>query len=520
MATTSKPKKAAKASNPLKSNARCGKDDKNTMDNMIVNPVVAFAVYANRQGRTGIIKTITTHFSPRDIKQAKSAIWEKCAKDLASLKLSEKPTQKPVNTRGQTSKQVEEIMQAITALERHQLMPMVLLDANDLHLIPQPSPDSSRDLSIPERLNLIELHMRSTTEIINKVLMENISLKEKMRCVLNPHHQASSPQHTQAWSPMVLDKSPINMDCSISDLSLLAAETKINSQEQSKAGRKSLPSADKSLDQSALDQTVLDRTVLAADHMSSSSSSSIPLPSNSKAPVKSLPAAEKSVDESVSDQTLLAADHASSSSSHPQLSSSNAPKSPLNPTKMSYAAVTASPAVSPPSSPQARGALSSSSSTPRPRHSLPSSQGRSSPMMVKEQGKVQEQKNRVPNQEEDFIEPNYLKKRKKKKVIVGFSAGPKLFGAPSPCRSLFISRVLSNVTPTELTDMIKGLGLEIRSLDQVSHPKARFKSFRLDIPKSQLHKALNDTPWPLGVHVQQFYRPRNPVPKPSNDEDV
>ena len=111
------------------------------------------------------------------------------------------------------------------------------------------------------------------------------------------------------------------------------------------------------------------------------------------------------------------------------------------------------------------------------------------------------------------------KKIKKKLTIVGSSEGKKPFGAPTPCRSLFIYRVLSDVTVTDLKDMIKGLGLEIRSLEQVSHRDARFKSFRLDIPKSQLQKALKETQWPLGVHVQQFYRPRKPVAKPSDDDE-
>ena len=69
MVTSSKPKKVSKASNPSKSSVRSGKDGKNTMENITVNPVIAFAVYAYRQGRTGIIKTITSHFSLRDIGQ-------------------------------------------------------------------------------------------------------------------------------------------------------------------------------------------------------------------------------------------------------------------------------------------------------------------------------------------------------------------------------------------------------------------------------------------------------------------
>ena len=63
--------------------------------------------------------------------------------------------------------------------------------------------------------------------------------------------------------------------------------------------------------------------------------------------------------------------------------------------------------------------------------------------------------------------------------------------------------------------MIKTIGLDIRDLVKVSHKdRTKLQSFRLDIPKHQLHKAFNICEWPDDVVIQLYHRPKGTVTKP------
>ena len=84
--------KDGKDTTPSKAKDGSRKGEKNAKEQLtswienssIINPVIAYTVYSIRQGNIEITKSISTHFSPRDINQAKSAIWNKCGSDLAS----------------------------------------------------------------------------------------------------------------------------------------------------------------------------------------------------------------------------------------------------------------------------------------------------------------------------------------------------------------------------------------------------------------------------------------------------
>ena len=119
------------------------------------------------------------------------------------------------------------------------------------------------------------------------------------------------------------------------------------------------------------------------------------------------------------------------------------------------------------------------------------------------------------NKNNEFEIPAYHRKKteRKKKKVIGEKKYAIAFGA-EPCRSIFISRIVNNVSIDDVKDMIKTIGLDIRDLVKVSHKDARLQSFRLDIPKHQLHKAFNICEWPDDVVIQPYYRPKGTVTKP------
>lgn len=112
----------------------------------------------------------------------------------------------------------------------------------------------------------------------------------------------------------------------------------------------------------------------------------------------------------------------------------------------------------------------------------------------------------VPQLADGFQFPR--KKRRPKRVITGTKAHDKVFGAPEPSRSVFIYRVHQDTNLDDLKDMLTGEGIEVRALESVSAAQSRFKSFRLDVPKSSLDACFSPALWPNGILVRPFYWPK------------
>ena len=58
-------------------------------------------------------------------------------------------------------------------------------------------------------------------------------------------------------------------------------------------------------------------------------------------------------------------------------------------------------------------------------------------------------------------------------------------------------------------DMFDDAGYDVRNVECVSNPHAKYKSFRINVPTSEydaIHS--DDFPWPGGVRVRQYIWPR------------
>ena len=65
---------------------------------------------------------------------------------------------------------------------------------------------------------------------------------------------------------------------------------------------------------------------------------------------------------------------------------------------------------------------------------------------------------------------------------------------------------------TDITELVTSVGYEVRKIQCISNPNAMYKSFRLTIPVSQYTSIYSDEfPWPDGVKVRRFIRPRRNV---------
>ena len=81
-------------------------------------------------------------------------------------------------------------------------------------------------------------------------------------------------------------------------------------------------------------------------------------------------------------------------------------------------------------------------------------------------------------------------------------------GAPEPSRHLFISRVSEETNIEDLHTDISELGFTIRDLSCVSHNEAKFKSFKLTVPKSEFGDLFDGSLWAQGVRVRPYTTPR------------
>jgi len=80
--------------------------------------------------------------------------------------------------------------------------------------------------------------------------------------------------------------------------------------------------------------------------------------------------------------------------------------------------------------------------------------------------------------------------------------------------NLFIARVHPDTEGSDIEDLVKGQGFDVKEIKMMSHVDAYFRSFRIAVPASQFDSLLSsEFPWPQGVMVRKFIMPRKkPAP--------
>ena len=99
--------------------------------------------------------------------------------------------------------------------------------------------------------------------------------------------------------------------------------------------------------------------------------------------------------------------------------------------------------------------------------------------------------------------------QKKNHFLTGKKTAAGIRGAPDPSRFLFIYRVHSDTSTSDLRDFIGDQNVVIRSFDCVSHEEAKFKSFKLEVSMEDYDKIYNDELWPSGVRIRKYIPPRS-----------
>ena len=117
-----------------------------------------------------------------------------------------------------------------------------------------------------------------------------------------------------------------------------------------------------------------------------------------------------------------------------------------------------------------------------------------------------------PEPDVSFVQPKYVQKKLKKQearrkgIIMGTAANShRIKGAPEPDRHLFIYRMGKETDD----DALRDFGTCIRSLDCISKPQFKFKSYKLTVPVSQFKTLFTSSKWPKGIRVRKFIPPNS-----------
>ena len=114
-----------------------------------------------------------------------------------------------------------------------------------------------------------------------------------------------------------------------------------------------------------------------------------------------------------------------------------------------------------------------------------------------------------------FSEPSHVIRKHRRQenqrqryVARGSRTGGSIRGAPAPRRDVFVYRVDSETTTEMMSKHIKDIGIDIISINCVSNPSAKFKSFRITASVTNYHELLKAENWSEGIYVRKYTTPR------------
>ena len=121
----------------------------------IIQPLLAYIAFSMNSGTMDAIKrAVLSHFSASQISEAKDVLWSKNigCNDLLGTRTKRKGS----SVRSETEANVQDILDALKVLDRHEKMPMFVIDFLSLSVIPRSHPEELNDISLCDRLNRTE----------------------------------------------------------------------------------------------------------------------------------------------------------------------------------------------------------------------------------------------------------------------------------------------------------------------------------------------------------------------------
>ena len=101
-------------------------------------------------------------------------------------------------------------------------------------------------------------------------------------------------------------------------------------------------------------------------------------------------------------------------------------------------------------------------------------------------------------------------RQRSRAVVTGTSGIGNFRGGPPPLRDFFLYRVMKPATADDVAECLRSHEIKCDSVLRVSNEEARFCSFKLSIPITDIKKVMEPDVWPEGVRIRKFTsRPDN-----------
>ena len=102
------------------------------------------------------------------------------------------------------------------------------------------------------------------------------------------------------------------------------------------------------------------------------------------------------------------------------------------------------------------------------------------------------------------------RRQRSRAVVTGTSGIGNFRGGPPPLRDFFLYRVMKPATADDVAECLRSHEIKCDSVLRVSNEEARFCSFKLSIPITDIKKVMEPDVWPEGVRIRKFTsRPNN-----------
>ena len=438
----------------------------------IVDALLSFVIYALQSATVDNVKNaVTGHFTSAEILTAKDLLWSHCKGNEIG---DEMPRRRESTTRSLEDAHVQDIICALSKLDKADKIPNILLNAHSLGRVPKWHAEDLNSTFIADRLLRIENKVTVQQEVIDRNAAEIIILKEKL--------DASSTYAAVAGRP------PMHEQLSNSNLAAIRQKPTTVPLEKEPDTVKNSTTGNLSQPGPAADSN--EQVILAPNSENSGNTSNV-----YKAATRGSGTFRRGGSATARGSSFTARGTGSTHGVGSSVRGGRVSTRGRGGTVPKYKGSSLERGYS------LMSLVSALTDT--------SEHGGSEQWHAANSGRR--------DSGDEFQYPSYAarksrqKEKRRQHVITGKRnpEGRRFRGAPEPNRDLFIFRVHTDTDVEDIKEHVLAEGYDARDIKCVSHPDAMWKSFRLTVPLSQFNSLLSDDfPWPDGVRVRQFIPPK------------
>ena len=413
---------------------------------MLIDPLMSYTLYSLQNSTPENVKhAILCHFTADQINKAKSKLWETSDINI----IGEKVRRKDSTVRTEKEANIQDILTAISKLDRVNKMPNIMMSAMDIGTIPKSFPEELMNISLADRLNQLEAKFTHMQEIVDRNVCETLQIKDKMS-------NSTSASYANAVKNTLLKNSNTVKDFATKQQEQLPC----NQTDKKEIADIRVPHLDIPI-------------ITTSDNAKHDTDNNIAL---------SAPPARFNYNPR---------GRGAYQSSRGNISRGAKPGLRNN----GRSSV-------PPGTVITLGQGSSMQSISGKSFASDVSNFQNNRETFDNDFLVPSHVHRRNNRAE----------KRRRNVITGNSKPQgSLKGAPEPGRDLFVFRVDNANTTSDLRNHITDYGFNVRGLSCVSHENSKFKSFKLTVPMSEYNELFNENMWPCGIKIRKYVPPRREV---------